>query len=109
MADPIGNFPLYRVIELARQASEARVWTPFEDEDGNRCPPIDERPVLVFLNGYVDILDHEGRQGGGWGIRIGWYDHEKRFWRAGTTTGERFVTHWMELPGPPQREENDHE
>jgi hypothetical protein len=88
---------------LARQA--AREWVPAmvkdgpEDDARENVPP-DERRVLVFQNGHVDIGDMEGRKGGAWGIGEGWYDHDRGAWRvAGRLTGD--VTHWMELPAAP--------
>jgi hypothetical protein len=56
--------------------------------------------VLVFLNGHVASRDTEGRKGGGHGIRMGWFDHDKGFWRVGGQR-EHHVTHWMELPANP--------
>jgi hypothetical protein len=109
MSEAIHSLPLSRVIELAQQSQEARVWTPVMDEDGNPSVPSDEREVLVFLNGHVESTDDEGREGGGWGIRLGWFDHDKHFWYAGGKRGEPHVTHWMDLPGPPQREESTDE
>ena len=106
MSDPIESLPLYRVVELARQSVEARVWNLAVDEDGNPTPPDDNRDVLVFLNGYVDIGDSEGREGGGWGIRMGWSDHDKHYWCVDGHP-ESFVTHMMDLPGPPQRPEHE--
>ena len=52
--------------------------------------------------GHVDSSDALGRGGGGWGIRLGWFDHDKGRWRVGGSIGER-VTHWMALPPPPVR------
>ena len=73
-----------------------------DEETGIGGPPQDDRDVLVFLNGHVEIGDTDGRQGGGWGIRLGWFDHDKRCWRAHGLR-ESFVTHWMDLPEPPKR------
>ena len=56
----------------------------------------------MFLNGHVDICDYDGRRGGGWGQRFGFFDHEKRCWRA-SGRREHFVTHWMDMPAPPPR------
>ena len=65
--------------------------------------PEDERNVLVFMNGHVDILDQEGRQGGPHGIRHGWFDQDKRAWRVnGKLSDSRWVTHWHELPPNPE-------
>jgi hypothetical protein len=88
---------------LARQA--AREWIPSAvqddpEEDVRANPPPDERQVLVFLNGHVDLGDMDGRAGGGHGIRLGYFDHDRGFWRV---HGQRdqHVTHWMELPAAP--------
>lgn len=102
MSDVMG-LSLHEVIDRARRAAESREWTPAVNEDGGRDVPDSEREVLVFLNGHVDIGDHAGRQGGGWGIRLGFFDHDRRCWRVGGRP-EHFVTHWMELPAPPPRE-----
>ncbi|MBA1156891.1 DUF551 domain-containing protein [Microvirga mediterraneensis] len=60
----------------------------------------DSEDVLCFLNGHCGILDTEARMGGGWGIRLGFYDAGKRMFRcSGQPTWE--VTHWMPLPEPP--------
>jgi NTP pyrophosphatase (non-canonical NTP hydrolase) len=59
----------------------------------------DSENVLCFLNGHCDMLDMECRNGGGWGIRIGFYDAEKQCFRAGGIARE--VTHWMPLPSAP--------
>jgi hypothetical protein len=88
---------------LARQA--AREWVPSAvkdgpEEDGRRNVPPDERQVLVFLNGHVTLDDDKGRNGGGHGIRMGWFDHDRGFWRVGGSR-ESDVTHWMELPADP--------
>lgn len=75
-----------------------------DDQDGDTEPGADpdtDRAVLVFLNGHVGINDMKGRMGGGYGVRLGWFDHDKNCWRAGGHY-ERFVTHWMELPQPPE-------
>ncbi len=62
--------------------------------------PSDEREVLVFLNGHVGIHDADGRNGGGWGLRLGWFDNDRRFWRVGGQS-ESHVTHWMDEPLAP--------
>ena len=71
---------------LARRAAPEWIpaWTrPTEDDEPEANPPEDERNVLVFLNGHVDILDEAGREGGGHGIRMGFYEHERSRWRVG--------------------------
>lgn len=80
-------------------------WKCVIDEDGNEDCPDDERQVLVFLNGHVDVTDDEGRRGGGWGIRLGWFDLEKGRWRVQSSYDDH-VTHWMDLPDCPVRELN---
>jgi Protein of unknown function (DUF551) len=60
----------------------------------------DSENVLCFLNGHCDMLDMECRNGGGWGIRIGFYDADKQCFRAGGIARE--VTHWMPLPAAPK-------
>ena len=89
--------------QLARSSQETwnlayTVWD--EGEEAESTPPDDERAVLVFLNGHVTIHDGEGRRGGGWGTRLGYYDHDKNNWRVGGRV-ESFVTHWTDLPAKP--------
>jgi len=97
---------LSAVAELAVMARRAVAewipsWTrPTEDDEPEPNPPKDDRNVLVFLNGHVDIGDQAGRDGGGWGIRMGFYEHDRSRWRVGGQI-ERHVTHWMELPAAP--------
>lgn len=94
------------LVNLARQAKGG--WEPamVEDVDGEYypSPPNDQREVLVFLNGHCDISDHgpEGRKGGGWGRRFGWFDHDRGCWRVGGKPNGH-VTHWQELPPAPER------
>jgi len=77
------------------------IWNrAYEPEGGYHTPPDDDRQVLVFLNGFVPLGDTKGRCGGGWGIQMGWFDHDKRFWRVHGQR-ESFVTHWVDLPQPP--------
>jgi hypothetical protein len=98
---------VYEIREMARLADSAGgVWKPTtivhdaESGDVEDCYPDNDRQVLVFLNGHVDIGDMEGRKGGGWGIRLGHFDHDRWRWRAGDSSS---VTHWMELPPPPKK------
>jgi hypothetical protein len=56
---------------------------------------------MVFLNGDCALCDWDGRKGGGWGIRLGFYDHDKRYWRVHGCR-EEFVTHWKDLPDGPE-------
>ena len=86
---------------MARQS--AREWIPAEvrdgpEEDARPNVPPDSREVLVFLCGNVDIGDEKGRNGGGWGVRLGYCDNG--IWRV-HGRAEHHVTHWMELPAPP--------
>ncbi|WP_262027130.1 DUF551 domain-containing protein [Microvirga sp. Mcv34] len=61
----------------------------------------DSEDVLCFLNGHCGLLDYDARDGGGWGIRLGFYDAGKGQFRCGgQLTWE--VTHWMALPSPPE-------
>lgn len=88
--------------EMASMARASRVqWIPFLllDTDGESVicnPPDDGRQVLVFLNGHVKSTDSEGRAGGGWGVRLGFFEHDKGRW----SVRDR-VTHWCDLPGDP--------
>lgn len=60
----------------------------------------DSEEVICFLNGHCGLLDSECRQGGGWGIRLGYYDSDLRVFRVHGRP-DRFVTHWQPLPPPP--------
>lgn len=60
----------------------------------------DSEDVLCFLNGHCSLTDHKCRGGGGWGIRIGFYDAEKDMFRVAGQTNA-YVTHWMPLPTAP--------
>ena len=93
-----------QVRELAAAARNAsQKWQSVLDEDGNPNLPDDERNVFLFLNGNVDIKDTAGRQGGGWGLRTGFYDKDKFLWRTGSRVEDFHVTHWMDQPPPPER------
>lgn len=75
------------------------VWRPAYDEEGDPSPPDNDRPVLVFLNGHVDLGDSVGRRGGGWGVRRCFYRYDKHRWAH----DDDHVTHWCEEPAPPER------
>ena len=79
------------------------VWHSVDPETDSGGPPDDDRQVMVFLNGHVRLRDVNARRGGGWGIRLGFFDYDKRRWRAGGRLDD-FVTHWRDLPDPPARE-----
>lgn len=78
---------------------ELRQWISVDDrlpgEQGN-----DSEEILCFLNGHCNLTDMECRCGGGWGIRLGYYDAEKGMFRVFGRPNQ-FVTHWMPLPKPP--------
>lgn len=74
-------------------------WVSVEDIDGNPDLPDDEREVLVFLCGDRSLNDPRPANAG-WGMRFGYYDHSKGFWRA-YGSKEMYVTHWMDTPPSP--------
>jgi hypothetical protein len=95
---------LAKVFELAKTQARSLVGTPAEPieawVDVSHRLPDDEREVQVFLNGHCGLLDNEARNGGGWGLRLGFFDHDKRvFYVHGRP--ERFVTHWQDVPVEP--------
>lgn len=99
---------LYHVRELANRARSAEEsWVPVchinEDGEEDYNVPDSGRQVLVFLNGHCGQGDMEARNGGGWGVRLGFYDHDKQAWRAGGLSEGQHVTHWKDLPPPPRR------
>ncbi|WP_186191073.1 hypothetical protein [Burkholderia gladioli] len=95
-ADFADRQPFYTYpVSVPADAGEAVAW-----ENAESDIPNDEREVIVFLNGHCALTDMECRKGGGWGIRLGFYDHEKRYWRVHGKR-EHFVTHWRDLPDPP--------
>lgn len=75
------------------QAAIDKNWIEASEE----LPP-DSAVVLVFCNGYCESTDAEGRNGGAWGIRTGWYDYSDGQWYLKQNWP---VTHWMPLPPPP--------
>lgn len=76
-------------------------WQRVCDEHDNPNVPDDERRVLVFLNGHVTFDEYLAKNlGGGHGVNLGRYDHEKRGWRVGTGLYQP-VSHWMDLPQAP--------
>lgn len=92
------------LLTVARQAAPA--WRPaYEGEPPDELqatPPDNDRRVLVFRNGHVELHDIAGRNGGAWGLDLGWYDHDRGFWRVHGRP-DHHVTHWMELPPDPPR------
>lgn len=80
-------------------------WNPVIDADGNPNLPSDDRPVLVFLCGLLASPHLERPADAGYGLREGWFDHDRRMWRAGGQW-EKYVTHWMECPPPPMEQES---
>ena len=69
----------------------------------------DSEEVLCFLNGHCSRLDDECRQGGGWGIRLGYYDADIGTFRV-LGRPKSHVTHWMPLPAAPIKiEANRHD
>ncbi|RQZ25366.1 hypothetical protein DIE14_17085, partial [Burkholderia sp. Bp9017] len=81
--------------EVAGAVEDAAAWV-----NANIDVPGDEREVLVFLNGDCALCDWDGRKGGGWGIRLAYFDHDKNYWRVHGSR-ENFVTHWQDLPDAP--------
>lgn len=76
-------------------------WVSVEDIDGNPDLPDDEREVLVFLSGDKESSSDPRQEDAGYGLRQGYYDHSKRFWRVHGSK-EWYVTHWMETPPKPK-------
>ena len=92
----------------APAAPAADAWIPV----GERLPGDqghDSEEVLCFLNGHCSLLDNECRQGGGWGVRLGYYDADIGTFRV-FGRPESHVTHWMPLPAAPIKiEANRHD
>ena len=63
----------------------------------------DSEDVMLFINGHCEITDMECRQGGAWGLRLGYFDAEKQAFRVHGRP-ESFVTHWQALPLAPTKE-----
>lgn len=85
----------------AVQGMDADGWEPVEDEDGNENIPSDSRQVLVFLYGCVADVHAPRPEDAGYGLRLGYYDHDKAYWRVHGRP-EKYVTHWREEPLPPK-------
>ena len=81
--------------EDARDAMWVRADVNLPGEQGQ-----DSEEVLLFLNGDCAMTDFEARRGGGWGIRLGYFDAEKQAFRVHGRP-DSFVTHWMPLPPSP--------
>lgn len=104
-------------VEWALREAEVRImqavqnpgdgWNEVCDEDGNENVPDSAREVLVFLCGDRP-LSAERPSSAGHGLRLGWFDDEKRFWRVGGTANA-FVTHWREVPAPPELTQEAHD
>lgn len=60
----------------------------------------DSEEVMVFINGHCALTDFECRQGGAWGIRLGYFDAERQLFRVHGRP-DSSVTHWMKLPEAP--------
>lgn len=87
-------------LEAARKDAE---WISVE----NNLPGsqgLDSEEVLCFINGHCEMTDFENRNGGAWGIRLGYYDAEKSAFRVHGRP-EYHVTHWKPLPAPPAIEQ----
>jgi len=61
----------------------------------------DSEEVMLFINGHCALTDFECRQGGAWGIRLGYFDADRQVFRVHGRP-EPHVTHWrQEPPAPP--------
>ena len=86
-------------LNAAPAAPAAYAWIPVSERlPGDQGH--DSEEVLCFLNGHCSLLDNECRQGGGWGIRLGYYDADIGTFRV-FGRPESHVTHWMPLPAAP--------
>ena len=106
------NMVLNQIVSGILQTAESKIlsaiqdqignetgWISVIDEDGNDNLPTDERQVLVFLwggQGEDSIRPNDA----GYGLRMGYFDQEKRYWRVHGTI-EKYVTHWRECPNDP--------
>jgi hypothetical protein len=61
----------------------------------------DSEEVMCFINGHCGLTDSKCRNGGAWGIRLGFYDADIRRFRI-FGKAESQVTHWQPLPEPPK-------
>jgi len=95
-------------LAAAPAAPAADAWIPVSERlPGDQGH--DSEEVLCFLNGHCSLLDNECRQGGGWGIRLGYYDADIGTFRV-FGRPESHVTHWMPLPASPIKiEANRHD
>lgn len=83
------------------QGMDSSGWEPVFDEDGNPNVPDDERAVFVFLLGDRPIHAERPGDDAGWGLREGYWDIEKQYWRVSGSPNP-YVTHWREQPPPPE-------
>lgn len=61
----------------------------------------DSEEVMLFINGHCKLTDMECRQGGAWGLRLGYFDADRQAFRVHGRP-EPHVTHWrQEPPAPP--------
>jgi len=95
-------------ILTALQDGGADGWVSVFDEDGNPNLPTTERQVLVFLCGDRKLTDPRPSDDAGHGLRLGYFDHDKQYWRVHGRS-ERYVTHWRECPDDPLIPENQNE
>lgn len=98
----IMNQAAAQVLQAVQQES-GEPWQPVMDADGNENLPGDERTVLVFLCG--DCERDNRPADAGYGLRMGYFEQDRRRWRAGGCI-ERYVTHWMEVPPTPKLTED---
>jgi hypothetical protein len=96
-----------RILLAIQEHNDGDSWISVEDEDGNPNVPTDEREVLVFLCGDCRLTD-ERPPDAGWGLRQGYFDHDKQYWRVHGRP-ESYVTHWREAPAAPKIIEEEDE